>query len=606
MDYGIIGNCKTCALVNSKGSIDWMCYPSFDSPSIFAKLLDESKGGTFQIIPDQKCKYNQKYLENTNILETTVTCDDYSFKIIDFMPRYKKILPNKKTKMFRRNSLIRIIEPLKGKPRVKIIFEPKLDYAKGETKVTKEDYSIVAKTSGLENDEQDIRLLTNVDFDAIINQDYVEIPQRRYFAIGENPSDMNTKHWLDVLKWTKNYWLKWVSSLIIPENNKELIIRSALTLKLLTYSETGAILAAATTSLPEEVGSERNWDYRYCWVRDAAYCADAFKKIGRDQESKKLMEFIMDIALRDDNILPLYGIRGETRHREKFLDHLDGYKGSKPVRIGNAAYLQEQHDIYGEIIDILYLYFVYYEYETKMTQKQWKFLRYLVNQIKFKWEKKDSSIWEFRGILQHYTFSKFMCFVGVDRAIRIAQHFKKDELVNEWFELREELRSDIIDNGYNQKKNAFTMFYGSDYLDASLLLMTYHDFLGKNSPLVMNTVKAVYDNLCNDYLVQRYTMTDDFGKSKSAFTICSLWLVDSLINIGEVDKAKHIFDKLMKRSNHLGLFSEDIDIETKQQAGNFPQAYTHIAIINSSILMSEWSMQRKKIDWTKVNRKKWL
>ncbi len=601
MDYAIVGNCKTGALISLKGGVHWMCYPDFDSPSVFAKLLDESNGGSFEFAPDSACKYHQSYLANTNVLETVVSCDTYSFRVLDFFPRYKKLLPGKKSTLLKTNCLMRIFEPLKGKPRIKIIFDPKLNYAQGETFVSKEENRLVAS-----NKDKKLYLSTNTDLDSVLDSKYIELSQRAYFVFGEKVEISSTKHCLDFLRWTRQYWLKWVSTLVLPEKNKELIIRSALALKLLTYSETGAILAALTTSLPEEIGSERTWDYRFCWVRDAAYCSDAFQKIGRDHESKKLMEFIINRVIKDDYLMPLYGVRGETRLKERLIENLGGFKDSKPVRVGNDAYKQEQHDIYGEMIDILYLYFAYYEYEKKMSSRHWRLLKYLVNQIKFNWEKKDSGIWEFRGIQQHYTFSKFMCYVGVDRAIKLAQYFQRDDLAKEWLDLREEIRGEVLKKGYSPEKNAFTMFYGGQHLDAALLLMTYHEFLEAADPRVVSTIKTIYKELRSDSLVMRYTMPDDFGKPVNAFVVCSFWLVDALNYIGETEKAKELFENVVKKANHLGLFSEDIDLKTGEQTGNFVQAYAHIALINSAILLSEWSMKRKKIDWGSVKRKKWF
>jgi len=290
----------------------------------------------------------------------------------------------------------------------------------------------------------------------------------------------------------------------------------------------------------------------------------------------------------------MYGIEGETKLTEKTLTHLNGFKNTKPVRIGNAAYDQIQHDIYGEIIDLMYLYFVYHQYG-KPTKKHWRLLKYTIKQIKKHWQEIDSGIWEFRGLHQHYTFSKFMCYIGVDRAIRMAELYNKE--FKGWDDLKEEIFLDIIKNGYHKKEKAFTIYYGSKELDASLLLMAYHEFLPKDNPLLINTIKRIDKELKNNYLVQRYKMTDEMGKSKSAFTICAFWLVDALHYIGEKEKAEKIFNKLIKNSNHLGLFSEDIDLKTKKLIGNFPQAYTHIALINSAILLSEWGAKRKKIDW---------
>lgn len=593
LPYGIIGNCKTCALIKKDASVEWMCYPTFSSPSIFAKILDKGNGGSLEIKPIGKYQIKQRYLDNTAILETTFISSRNSFQVIDFLPRYRKLTKNKYQKLVKQNRLIRIIKPLKGTPKIKIIYNPKPNYAKRDCTLREVKDNFICKNT-------DISLISNIEFNHINKQETIELNQTKYLIVGkkDQAEDFSVRRCLTLLNATKRYWKRWVNSLILPKKHQDLIIRSAITLKLLTFSQTGAIIAAATTSIPEEIGSRRTWDYRYCWIRDSVFCADALKKIGRRYEAKKLLKFFIDRILEDKRIQIMYGIKGETKLTEKILDHLEGFKNSKPVRIGNAAYNQVQHDIYGEIIDLMYLYFVYYQYEEKMTIKQWQFLKHIVNLIKRNWKNKDSGIWEFRGLHDHYTFSKLMCWVGVDRAIKIAQHFNKDNLVQKWVGLKEEIFESII-------KKDFTIAYGKKELDASLLLMAYHEFLPKSNPRLIKMIKEIYKKLRYNYLVQRYNMTDDLGKSKSAFTICSFWLVDALYYIGEEEKARKIFNNLIKKSNHLGLFSEDIDLKTKKLIGNFPQAYTHIALINSAILLSEWSARRKKIDWD-IDKKEWF
>jgi len=597
VEFGIIGNCKTSALVGSKGEIIWMPYPDIDSPSIFTKLLDPN-AGSLEILPDKPCKFTQEYIENTNILETVAECKEYAFRIIDFFPRYKKLLPKGGSRILRKNRLVRIIEPVRGMPKVKVRYNPKLDYARGTTKL-KDGETLVAQ-----NKVSQVHLMTNVPHSKILDEQYVEINQRKYLVIADDAREYSIKKCLGLFRSTRQYWQKWVGTLVTPDEHRKKIIRSALTLKLLTYSETGAIIAAATTSLPEQAGSKRNFDYRFCWVRDAAFCADAFKKIGREYEAKKLMEFIIDRCIEDDHIQPMYSVHGDTDLTEKSLPHLKGYKGSRPVRVGNKAYDQKQHDIYGSVIDIMYLYFAYYGFG-KMQKKHWYVLKFLVNQIKFNWYQKDSSIWEFRGIHRNYVYSEFMCYVGVDRAIRIAQHYNREKHLDEWIVLRDKIKNRVLES-YDPKLESFPMFHNGKMLDASLLLMAYHDFLEKNDPRLVNTIRTIYKKLRNGELVHRYIAKDDFGESTSAFTVCSFWLIDALEYIGEKEEAEDIFKKITEHANSLGLYSEDLDMNTKEMLGNFPQGYCHIAHINSSILLSEWSSKRKKIDWSRVHRNKWL
>ncbi len=600
LPYGIIGNCKTCALIKKDAAVEWMCFPTFSSPSIFARILDKEKGGSLEIKPKGRYKISSRYIPYTAVLETLFESKQASFKVVDFFPRYRKLLSHKQARLVKQNRLVRMLIPLRGTPELKIIYNPKPNYASESCAFEEGAGNLLCKTALVE-----LSLISNIPYASILDQECLELKQTKYLIIGskENALDFSVKKCYTLLNATKRYWETFVSTLILPEHNKETIIRSAITLKLLTYSETGAIIAAPTTSIPEQIGTARTFDYRYCWIRDAVFCADALKKIGRDHESQRLLRFIINLVLKNDFIQIMYGLDGETKLQERELVHLAGFQHSGPVRIGNAAYKQVQHDIYGEILDLLYLYFVYYELEKKMTNKYWRFICYVVNQIKFNWGRKDSGIWEFREKDRHYTYSKFMCCIGLDRAIKLAQHFRKESNLKEWIELQEIIKEDILRNGYNDEINAFVMYYGGKELDASLLHMAYYEFLEPADPRLRQTVMAIYHTLRKGCLVQRYQAEDDFGKSSSAFTICSFWLIDALCYISEVKKARIIYNQMINLSNHLGLFSEDIDLATKKQLGNFPQSYTHVALINSSLLLSEWSARRKKLESIATKRK---
>ena len=607
LEHGIVGNCATCALVSRKGAVEWMCWPDFSSPSVFAKILDSEKGGHLSITPRHRCRTEQRYISDTNILETTFSCRKYEFTVTDFFPRYRPIIPRVKGRKIGKNVLIRIIEPKRGRPEIRVEFSPKMDYARGSTEVAWEKNGATARKGRAE-----IRMAASFPAGRMMNGEYFTLTRPEFIALGERKDaekcTMGTCR--KMLARTKKYWKAWVGSLITPKMNRPAIVRSALLLKLLTFSETGAIVAAPTTSIPEEPGTGRCFDYRYCWVRDASYAVDAMKKIGRDIEAKEFMNFMIGIIRsqrrhRGDRLQIVYGIRGEKDLKEKVLPHLAGFGGSKPVRIGNAAYRQGQNDIYGALIDVIYLYFVYYEYEKRMLETHWEMLEFLVREIERHWKRVDSGIWEFRRKKAHFTFSKLMCYIGVDRAIRIAEHFRRPDLAKKWGALGNMIMKDMLDKGYNAKAQAFTMSYGSDDLDASLLRMTYHQFLPTTDRRIINTVNAVYKSMGKDGLVQRYTIRDDFGKSGSAFTICTFWLIDSLYYLGERETARKLYASIMKRANHLGLFSEDIEMGTGKQAGNFPQAYTHIAVINTSILLSEWNAKRKKINVGRFPRREW-
>ena len=591
LDYGIVGNCNTCALVGKDTSIDWMCFPDFDSPSVFGKILDDGKGGSFKVVPVGDFDVSQEYDGFTAILTTTFSSKRVKFKVVDFFPRYRKILPNKKTGLFRQNSLIRLVIPIKGKPKIKVIYDPKPGYAKQKVK-----HNVVENILWSFAGDDIINLKSNVDYDSLLKGDELLLDKTFFFVVGVDPDERYTVSSLKrLMSATRSYWKRWVGSLNLPIQNSEVIIRSAITLKLLTYSKTGAIVAAPTTSIPEEVGSPRTWDYRFCWVRDAAFTVSAFKKIGRDYEAKKLMEFMFTHSIGNRKRLQLmYGIRGETKLTEKFLKHLDGFRGTKPVRVGNAAYNQKQNDIYGSLVDLIYMYYVFYNYSDKLKKSHWDFLKYLVSEIESNWKLPDHGIWEFRGQKKHFTYSKLMCFVGIDYAVKTAEYFGRVSFASKWSVLRDKIKKDILAKGWNEKVEGFTMFYGSDDFDASILKMSYHDFLSHDDPKLVSTILNINKALRSGPLVHRYKIKDDFGESSSTFSICSFWLVDALYKVGKEEDARSMYNSLRRCSNPLGLYAEDLTVDTKENIGNFPQAYTHIALIASSLLLSEWNTHRMK------------
>ncbi len=589
LPYGIVGNCKTCALIKKDGSVDWLCHPDFSSPSIFARILDKKRGGSLRITPQGKYRVEQGYAPDTAVLETTFTSEKEAFKVTDFFPRYRKLVTKKHAKLYKQNRLYRIITPLKGKPKLKIIYDPRPDYGRREGEWKAEEGEILTTSQ--------FSLNTNIPLETIRKKEAFELKRTAYLVLGTPREErrFSVAYCTAILRATKAYWKRWVNSLVLPEEYRERIVRSAITLKLLTYSETGAIIAAATTSIPEEIGKPRTWDYRYCWVRDAALCVDALKRIGRNYESKKLLEFFLSLILKHKKLQIMYGIHGEESLEEEELPHLAGFKETRPVRIGNAAYAQRQLDIYGYLIDILWLYYGYYKYEERMPAKYWRLLKYLVSQIRKEWKKKDSGIWEFRERRAHYTHSKMMCLVGLERAVKLAQEQGKQELVDKWVWECDELRNHLLRKGYNERAKSFTISEEERDLDASLLLLAYYEVLPPTDPRLVNTIHAIDEKLRHGPFVQRYAIRDDIGKSGSAFTICSFWLVHALHYIGEEERARRLYEEITKHANHLGLFSEDIDVKKGELLGNFPQAYTHIALITTSLLLSEWRSHRREL-----------
>jgi GH15 family glucan-1,4-alpha-glucosidase len=386
---------------------------------------------------------------------------------------------------------------------------------------------------------------------------------------------------------TKVYWLNWSSQTPNYKKYNDEISRSAVTLKLLSYDRTGAVLAAATTSLPETIGEVRNWDYRFCWIRDASMVVKVVSELGHKNVARRYLRFIIDlIPDKDEKLQIMYGINKEKTLTETTLNHLAGYKGSKPVRVGNAAYQQKQNDIYGILMDVIFAQLIRFKTDVENGEDLWSITKGIVWIVQKHWQEPDKGIWEFRTEDRHFTFSKVLCWVAVDRAIKVARIFRKHRKIEAWTSLEQQIKADILENAWNPKVNAFTQSYGSKHLDASVLLMESYGFIHARDPKYVSTVLAIEKELSNEGLLYRYKNEDDFGLPSSSFTICSFWFINSLFKIGEEERAMAMFDQLLSYSNHLGLFSEDIDFKSKRLLGNFPQAYSHLALIQCAINFS--------------------
>ena len=584
LNYGIIGNCRTAALVSETGSIDWCCLPEFDSASVFAKLLDEKKGGQFAFHVDDSYEITQVYVKDTCILKTTFSSQDASFEVYDFLPRYLK-----KDKVYHTPpELIRYLKVTKGTPKLKVDFNPKLEYALGNTEIFIKENFIVGLTEADEFDT--LFLYTSLDKEAVANSKEISITEDAFFLLSYNEKielpDMESVS-LD-LETTKDYWLNWSSKTPKFGTYDDMILRSAMTLKLLSYDKTGAILAAATTSLPETIGEVRNWDYRFCWIRDASMVVKVVSQLGHKRMIKRYLQFIIDlIPDKNEKLQIMYGINKEKQLTEKHLTHLSGYKDSKPVRIGNAAYAQKQNDIYGILVDVIYQELVKFKSDIDNKEELWTITKGIAWVVGKHWQEPDKGIWEFRTEDRHFTFSKVLCWVAIDRAIKISKLFHKSSKLERWKTLEKAIRNDIMENAWNEDMQAFTQSYNSKDLDASVLLMETYGFIDAKDPKFVSTVKAIGKHLTNDGLLYRYKNKDDFGLPSSSFTICTFWYINSLFKIGEVEDAKQQFERLIGYSNHLGLMSEDIDFKTKRLLGNFPQAYSHLALIETAINLSK-------------------
>lgn len=581
LNYGIIGNCKSSALINEDSSIDWSCLPQFDSPSIFGKILDDQKGGSFKIVCDDSYHITQKYLDKTAILLTRFDNGTDSFQLLDFMPRFQK----DNGIYYAPPEITRLVKVIKGNPLIKILYDPQLEYAQGETKnYIKEDFIV----SVVDDERYDtLTLYTDLDKTSVLSGGEIKLDKDYFFKISYNEKIKPFS--IDDIKFefekTKVYWLNWCFKTPTFDNvYNDQILRSAITLKLLTFEKTGAVLAAATTSLPETIGEVRNWDYRFCWIRDASMVIKVIAKLGHIKIVKNFIEFIIDlIPDKDEKLQIMYGINGEKMLTEKTLDHLSGYRGSKPVRIGNAAFIQKQNDIYGILMDAIHFQIEKYTDETDKHEELWSIVKSIVWVVEHKWKEPDKGIWEFRKEDRHFTFSKLLCWVAVDRAIKISKIIQSGKSTQKWEALRKDIYKDIFDNAWNDEVQSFTQSYGTHHLDASVLLMEPYGFIEAKNPKYVKTVKAIEKELSHEGLLFRYKNDDDFGTPSSSFTVCTFWFINSLYKIGEVKKSKDLFDQLLSYSNHLGLFSEDIDFKSKRLLGNFPQAYSHLALIDTAI-----------------------
>ncbi|MCW5517039.1 glycoside hydrolase family 15 protein [Muriicola sp. Z0-33] len=593
LDYGIIGNCRSAALISKTASLDWCCLPEFDSSSVFAKLLDEEIGGSFEIFAEENYKITQRYKKHTALLITKFSDGENAFEVRDFMPRYYK----EDGGYHAPPEIIRYIRHISGKPKFRVRYNPKLEYAIGKTETYVKHNFIASLTHGEKFDT--VFLYTSFNKNAVIEGREIEVTKDGYFLLGYNEKifqPSTRKMYLEQER-TKVYWLNWSAATPNYKKYNPAISRSAITLKLLSYDKTGAVLAAATTSIPETIGEVRNWDYRFCWIRDASMVVKVMSQLGHKNVARKYLQFIVDlIPDKDEKLQIMYGINKEKKLSEDTLDHLSGYKGSKPVRVGNAAYEQRQNDIYGILMDVIHEQLIKFSTDIENAEEIWSLTKGIVWIVEKHWKEPDKGIWEFREEDRHFTFSKVLCWVAVDRAVKIARILRKTRKIEKWAPLENEIKNDIHQNAWNPSVKAFVQSYGSKHLDASILLMESYGFIEAKDPKFIGTVKAIEKNLSNDGLLYRYKNKDDFGLPSSSFTICTFWFINSLFKIGEEEKAEKLFNKVLGYSNHLGLFSEDIDFKSKRLLGNFPQAYSHLALIECAVNFSNKASEDKMLE----------
>lgn len=584
LDYGVIGNCRSAALVSAEGNIDWCCLPDFDSPAIFARLLDEKKGGTFGIEILGGRITGQHYVRHTNILITCYMSTEGAFEVIDFMPRYK----TSENAYFTPAEVFRYIRLKSGSPRCRITYDPKFNYAAEEAAHNIDGDHIRTYSQAVPTNC--IYLYSSLHMESILNRSEITLADNHFMLLSYNQKligiDIN-RVYLEYQR-TKVYWMNWVNRSRKFDKYGEEIVRSMLVLKAMSFQNTGAVLAALTTSLPETPGEVRNWDYRFCWLRDASMSIDTLLKMGHTSAARRFIDFIKAILRsKEDSFQIMYGIRGERELKESELSHLSGYENSKPVRIGNDAYRQKQNDVFGYLLHVIYQYYTHFPGTLSEIEDMWEIVRNIMFTVTVNWEKPDKGIWEIRNRDHHFVFSKVMSWVAFDRAAKIACLLNRTNYAESWQQTADAVKEDVFFHGWKESLQTFTQTYDNHELDASLLLMAEYGFLDAGDPRFEKTVLAVKERLFYKGLMYRYLNPDDFGRPSSSFTICTFWLVQALFQIGRETEAAAVFENLLKCSNHVGLFSEDIDFETKRQLGNFPQAYSHLALINTAMLFSK-------------------
>jgi GH15 family glucan-1,4-alpha-glucosidase len=588
-NYGLIGDLHTTALVGMDGSIDWLCLPRFDSPSVFAAVLDDGKGGRFRISPAMEgVTTKQLYWPDTNVLVTRFFSSDGVGEITDYMP------VGSPADGPHRSEILRRVEVVRGVMNFEMECFPAFDYARED-----HETEIVSGGATFRSSKLSLGLATEVPLKrrdsgvtggfTLQEEQSVVFVLREIGAKEECGMYFSRDEEHEPFMRTVDYWRRWLSKSNYTGRWREMVHRSALTLKLLTYEPTGAIVAAATSSLPEGVGGERNWDYRYTWIRDSAFTLYGFLRIGFTEEAEAFMDWLetrCQHSKADGSLQLMYGIDGRSDLTEETLDHLDGYRGSRPVRIGNGAYDQLQLDIYGELMDAVYLY---NKHGSPISYDLWTRLRGLIDWVCDNWQNKDEGIWEVRGGQQHFVYSRLMCWVAVDRALRLAAKRSFPANREKWLRVRDEIYEEIMEKGWSPQRKAFVQAYGGDTLDASNLIMPLVFFLAPNDPRMLMTLDATNrppkdGGLVSNSLVYRYDVeksADGLTGEEGTFSLCTFWLVEALTRAGRLEEARLIFEQMLGYANHLGLYAEEIG-HNGEALGNFPQAFTHLTLISAA------------------------
>ncbi len=586
-DYALIGDCEAAALVDRNGSIDWLCWPDFSSDACFAALLGTEENGYWKIAPATgEFQTTRRYRDHTLILETTFETDGGAVRLIDFMPARGT-----------HSDVFRIVQGIRGKVAMRMALALRFDFGRtipwvthirdGVCAVAGPNLAVLHASIPVHGEN----LTTVADFT-------VSRGERVYFSLTYGLSYEDQPRKIDpekALKFAEQFWRRWSGGLKHKGRNRAAIERSLITLKALTFRPTGGIVAAATTSLPEAIGGVRNWDYRFCWLRDTTFTLLALANGGYFDEALAWQDWLLRaLAGSPDQVQIMYGIKGERQLVEWEVGWLQGYESSRPVRVGNAASLQLQIDIYGEVLDC---FFHAQHSVDRHTEDDFRVLVQLLNHLEEIWQRPDHGIWEVRGDPQHFTYSKMMAWVAFDRAVLLAEQLEYEAPIEKWKALRDTIHAEICARAFSPRRNSFVQAYGSDQLDAALLLMPLVGFLPPADPRVVGTIEAIERELMRGGLVMRYNtakVDDGLPPGEGVFLACSFWMVSSLKAIGRVGDARALFQRLLALRNDLGLLSEQYDPERKRLVGNFPQAFSHIALVNAAFDLDDGAGVRKR------------
>jgi len=583
LDYGLVGNCQISALLDTKAQVVWSCMPRFDSPSVFSALLGGDDAGIWSCLPDgESYETKQRYLRNTNVLQTEFHLPNGDrYDIFDFAPRYSAW-----EGYYRPPQLIRILRPVKGNPRVRMVLKPKFDYGRLAPEVALTSAGIVYRS-----ESERLYLNTDIPLTYVMDSQVFELNSPRYCVLSHGepflrPLKVACEELYDR---TVAYWRLWVKHCNIPFEYQDAVIRSALALKLHVFDDTGAIIAATTTSIPESPHGNRTWDYRYCWLRDAYFVINALNQLGQFEEMERFIQYLHNIAVTEKRgeLQPVYGIGGERELHERTLSWLKGFKGIGPVRVGNAAYSHSQYDVYGEMVLAVTPLFFDQRLDRTDLQRAFENVVQLVERAIETFYLPDAGIWEFRSEPRHYLFSKILCWAAVDRGMKVATRMGKSEHFRHWSDAAVKMRGQIETEGWNESLGIYTQELGGSNADASNLLMAAVNFTPAGDERFRRMILHYEKTLLSNGYVFRYRNEDDFGVPCHAFTICTFWMVDALASIGRKEEARTLFERVLSCANHLGLLSEDVDPKTAELWGNFPQTYSHVGVINSAFRLSK-------------------